>query len=380
MKYDAIVVGAGPSGSASAYFLAEEGLSVLVLERENLPRPKLCAGALPPAVEELLGFGIKDAVEDEVREVTWIWRADRTTWRYVEPVLYTVMRDKFDLLLVERAKAAGAEVVDGEEVVSLEEGREEVSVRTRAKVYRCKFLVGADGAGSVVAKYVGRSNPERTVRTAEAEISVPYEFLKACEGRATVEFRAVPKGYGWIFPKADHLSVGVGGLRLRRAREHLKAFAGRRLPTPAYREVGAWAYPVWGARRRWARGRVLLVGDAGAFANPLTGAGIYTGIWSGLLASRAISKAISGGSLEEMYTEMILGEISPELSAARNLSIIYAIPGPAFVALKLGLLRGSFLKRSYSDIWRYISLGITSLWPSNIPSPPSPAPRTPRTI
>lgn len=380
MRYDVIVVGAGPSGSASAYFLARMGLSVLLMEKEHLPRPKPCAGAVPPAVEELLGFGIGEVVEDEVREITWILGADRTTWRYDGPVLYTVTREKFDLFLAERARAAGAEVAEGKEVVSVEEEGDEVSVCTRKEVLKCKFLVGADGAGSVVARYVGGSNPKRKVLTAEAEISVPYEFMKVCEGRATVELGAVPRGYGWIFPKADHLSVGVGGLRLGRAKEHLKAFLTRRLPTPEDLEIGTWAYPIWGARRRWARGRVLLVGDAGAFANPLTGAGIYTGIWSGLLASRAISKAISGGNLERMYTEIILEEVFPELSAARNLSMIYAIPGPAFLALKLGLLRGSFLRKSYSEIWRYISLGITSLRPSNIPSPPSQVPRTGRKI
>jgi len=358
-KYDVIVVGAGPSGSALAYFLAREGISVLLLERDHLPRPKLCAGAVPPAVEGLLGFGVGEAVEGEVRAITWVWRSDRTTWRYPEPVLYTVMRDRFDCLLVSKARAAGTQVRDGERVVSLEEGwDDEVLVRTEGGQYRCKFLVGADGAGSVVARYVGDVDPRRVVSTAEAEIWVPYEFLKACEGRAFAEIGAVPRGYGWVFPKADHISAGVGGLGLRRVRKHLEGFLRSRLPNPIRMEVGIWAYPLWGARRRWVRGRVLLVGDAGAFANPLTGAGIYTGIWSSLLASEALKEALSGMRLEDVYTRRVLGEIAPELSAARNLGLVYAFPGLAFRAFQLGLFRMSFLRGSYLGIWRHLTLGL----------------------
>ncbi|HID10312.1 MAG TPA: geranylgeranyl reductase family protein [Candidatus Latescibacteria bacterium] len=357
-EYDVIVVGAGPSGSASAYFLAREGLSVLLLEKERLPRPKVCAGAVPLAVEGLLGFGVGEAVEGKVQAVTWIWRSDRATWRYPEPVLYTVMRDRLDALLVSKARAAGAQVLEGERAVRLDEGRNEVLVFTERGRYRCKFLVGADGAGSIVARYVGDVDPRRVVSTAEAEIWMPYEFLKACRGRAFVEIGAVPRGYGWVFPKADHLSAGIGGLGLRGVRKHLEGFLRSRLPGPVRMEVRIWAYPLWGARRRWVRGRMLLVGDAGAFANPLTGAGIYTGIWSGLLAAESLKEALSRRDLEDAYIRRVLGKMAPELYAARNLGLVYAFPGLTFRVFQLGLFRRNFLRGSYLGIWRHLTLGL----------------------
>ncbi len=119
------------------------------------------------------------------------------------------MRDRFDHYLVQQAVQAGANLLEGISVVSVEEKSDRVVVTTTQGELQAQLLAGADGVNSIVARSMGLM-PDREVGVAvEAELAVSPASLEAQGGFATFDFGALPGGYGWIFPKRDHLSVGV---------------------------------------------------------------------------------------------------------------------------------------------------------------------------
>ena len=112
--HDVIVVGLGPAGSTAAYELASSGLRVLALDKEKFPRYKSCGGCISTKIERELDFDISGAVEDTVYGATFTYKSGRPVDIMSDrPVGYNVMRDRFDNLLVGKAREAGAEVIDG---------------------------------------------------------------------------------------------------------------------------------------------------------------------------------------------------------------------------------------------------------------------------
>jgi flavin-dependent dehydrogenase len=108
VAYQVIIVGAGPAGGSLGYFLAKEGVNVLILEKKNLPRRKTCAGGIPSYIDQLLGFPIDEVVEQKVKELLLSYRGkDRITFSSHREVMYTVMRDRFDYFLKTKAEDEG---------------------------------------------------------------------------------------------------------------------------------------------------------------------------------------------------------------------------------------------------------------------------------
>ena len=169
--FDVIVCGAGPAGSLAARDLAREGFQVLLLEKEKLPRRKLCGGGLtlraldlldPPTPGAKKGAGARLAAAGVIER--WVrgahCRVDDANWTNVAgdgPVVAMAMRDRLDAFLAEEAAAAGALVRDGTRVTAVEEREEAVAVRTPADSFRSLYLVAADGAVSTVARRLNLS-------------------------------------------------------------------------------------------------------------------------------------------------------------------------------------------------------------------------------
>lgn len=124
-----------------------------------------------------------------------------------------VMRDRFDHFLAMKAQNAGAELRTGERVVDVAETGDDVRVRTREREYRAQYLVGADGANGVVGRALGITPRRRVAVCVEAEVTTDARAPEMPADEVRIEFGAIPFGYGWVFPKGDHLSIGVGGLR-----------------------------------------------------------------------------------------------------------------------------------------------------------------------
>ena len=291
-RFDVLVVGAGPAGSASAIHLARAGARVLLADKARFPRDKPCGGGLtgralkhvPCAVEPV----VEHVVDHLVVRVAYGGKFGRGSGR---PLIDMTQRRRLDHHLAEQAAASGAEFRDGVAVEQIEIEGDGVTAQVGGSPVRVSFLVGADGANGVVAKAARLG--QGIVRGVALEGNVPWSTLGRgpYDGTAWVELGIVPGGYGWVFPKGDHANLGVGGWMSegpnlrghldRLAREHgvdpsaLESVRGHRLPM---RELGAPS----------ARGRVLLVGDAAGLVDPLSGDGMYEAFVSAKLAAAAV--------------------------------------------------------------------------------------------
>jgi flavin-dependent dehydrogenase len=195
--------------------------------------------------------------------------------------------------------------------------------------------VGADGVNGVVARSVGLHAGREHGAALEAEVQVSPAAQAALCGQIWFHFSGVPYGYAWAFPKAQHLSVGVAtfrpGLRLD-LRALLRQFLDG---TPALREhtvlhqqghrlpLGGQALPLHG-------GRVILAGDAGGFADPFLGEGIYYAIRSGQLAGQTVSQALANGAVTEHlagYTRQANARYHAEFRHVRRFAaVLYRAP------------------------------------------------------
>jgi geranylgeranyl reductase family protein len=293
-RYDVIVVGAGPAGSTTAYRLARAGARVCLLDRARFPRDKPCGGGLTLRAVRQLPFSVEPVVEDRVDQFELGLRY-RRRWsrRSGEPLILMTQRLRLDAFLAERAADAGADFRDGQRVTAVDPGG---GVTVGGERLEADVVVGADGANGVTARSLGFPPAEHGVGL-EGNLGYAHASRDRFAGRAVIELGVVPGGYAWVFPKADHVNVGVGGWqsegpRLRqRLRDLCAAFD---LDETALTDLRGHRLPMRGARRRPVHERVVVVGDAAALVDPLSGDGIYEAFVSGRLASEAALDLLAG--------------------------------------------------------------------------------------
>jgi len=328
--YDALVVGAGPAGSHLAYLLARAGRRVALLDKQRFPRDKVCGGGVSRKSLALLDLDIAPLAQRWISGAFLTYENRAAVVRDLPaPAACTVLRSEFDHALVARARAAGAEFFAETTFIDLHAHGAGVAAQTSRGEFRARRLFAADGVGSAVrARAFGR-RVVSYVPALEALVQVPDDALRRFGTRAVFDFGGMPKGYGWIFPKRDHLNVGIyspfGGTALR---VHLDRFIAR---YPALRrrrgiEYRGYAIPVRNTAGVFERGPVALLGDAAGLAERVFGEGIYFALKSAALAARA-EIAPDGGAQRQRYTQLLRRELLPELRAATLLAgALFAFP------------------------------------------------------
>ena len=303
--YQVAVIGAGPMGSFAAERLARAGLSVLMLERDSVPGAStVCGGgmhvevpryaSLPDSVLERQLTACRLVVSGKVRE-----------WRFPSTQYVTIKRSDLDRYLAERAVKAGAilrtsamvkEVRASERIVRYEETGSGRLCEARAEVF-----IFADGPHSLAFRTIPGLTASREVRW----VGVEYDLAARPEEFDSLEIeldrKRLPFGYYWVFPKSDHVNVGLirwaaaDGPPLRgllddfvESREDLR---GRRV----VRKLGGVIPAVTISRFQWEN--CLVIGDAAGMLNPLTGGGYICGFLSAKLAAQTCVEAFAGGRL-----------------------------------------------------------------------------------
>ena len=325
-----VVVGAGPAGSSAAYELARRGVRVALLDKAPMPRYKTCGGGIVYRALKLLPLDVSEAIERQCHTAQ-LNLTDADLHFSIErprPLVSMTMRENFDHLLFTAAAKAGARVIDGCRVLDVMPHKEEMEVLTEREPLRCRFLIGADGALSLVARKGGWQAGMQVIPLVEWEVPVREDLLDTFAAAAQFDFGPVPGGYAWIFPKKRHLSVGLGGAS--RGRVDLKGRLREFLRSSGIEAVDGIErhghfIPARLRRGGFVRDRILLAGDAAGFIDPVTGEGITYALLSG----RAAARALTGGEfkpekVKQVYYSELRTGVLRELGWARLLaSLLY---------------------------------------------------------
>lgn len=328
MKYDVIVAGLGPAGATAAYELSKKGFKVLAIDKQKHPRYKPCGGGLTAKIEKILDPDFKKVVERTIFKVNFTFKGTGDI-RAVsdQPIVYMVMRDVFDNFLVEKARAAGTEIHELERITHVEEGKDSVIVMTEKDMYSSRLLIGADGVNGIVARSLGLKPKKKTAVLIEGEVKVKEKaFNKICD-EILFDFGSVPYGYGWIFPKADHLSLGVGGLKemIKNPKPYYSQFLSDQYLLDDIESERKFGYtvPFFDGESKITSIRTMLTGDAAALVDPFLGEGIYYAIRSGQIAAEAAQGILAGNTTTAIYQERIAREIYLEFQYARKIGMVY---------------------------------------------------------
>jgi len=318
---------------------------VLLTDKLRFPRDKPCGGGLTYRALRLLPFSVDPAVEEEVDvfELGLGYRR-RFVRRTREPLVVMTQRRRLDAFLVEQAREAGAEFRDGAKV-------ELSPLRVDGEPVEAQVLIGADGVNGVTAKAFGLDGHEHEVAL-EGNVAYGPVARSRYARRAVVEFGIVPGGYGWVFPKGDHVNVGVGGWTHQgpKLREHLSRLCREhRIPEDALTDVRGYRLPLRRPDAVAARGRTALVGDAAGLVDPVSGDGIYEALLSAKLAAETALDIVAGRAAD--FTAYA-GELRRTLGHSAAASWRAKLALERFPTTAFTLLRAPYAWRALEKLMR----------------------------
>ena len=313
MDAEVIVVGAGPAGSTAARLLAEQGIDVLLLDKESFPRFKACGGGLPSHVLSCYPFLRELKVIESLSYGGYIYPPSMEQKVHIEkdsPVIAMVRRDIFDHALLNLAQQKGAQFKEKVKVTDLAINADGTCLTLdNDDQLHTKLVIGADGVFSTIARRTGLTTKSASLGMCIVEEwNVDEELMdeyftekRLCHLHSG--FMNVA-GYGWVFPKKCHLNIGLLDHRVvadttqrvnikKIFTTYLSTLKDRRIipDTIVSSKVQGGVIPTHPQHLTYGP-RVLLCGDAAGFVNPVSGEGIYYALASAELAAQTAVEAL----------------------------------------------------------------------------------------
>ena len=275
---DVVIIGGGIAGLTVAKYLAEEGVDFVLFEEHNDWFQKACGEGIIPEIAGYNFFDIyesKQGVEREVEETV-------IHTRYGDAFLYMpyfiVDKKRVEEELARQVIKKGGRIIMNERVMGIQ-GVKPVILPQNVEA---KIVVGADGANSLVRRWLGISDPHMGFAVeAKAKVKLPIE-----ESHVELKKEVVPYGYSWFFPKKNSWNIGVGAFHVRYFKDSFERFRNR------FKDVNKWRgafLPLSKPTKSYGK-RGVLVGDSASQVISSVGAGNATAAICGKLAAECITR------------------------------------------------------------------------------------------
>lgn len=295
---DTVIIGGGPAGMSCACLLQKKGVSNLVVEKKQFPRKKLCAGLVTQKtfrlLAEELGFSADELAPifcDESRTLELYNGSELLTRSELFTPFRLTRREAFDSFLAAQYQRRGGTLLENTVCNSIDLPANELTLSSGETV-NFRHLVVADGALSDTRKLLDIPAPTLGFCV---ETHVPKAKLPHQGNAVQVRFGVIPKGYAWVFPSGNDFCVGMGGVCQKGIAygELMNAFlSSLGLDDPAGFPAKGAFLPYGNTKKQTCGAEnVILIGDAGGFADPISGEGLYFALASGKAAADAILRA-----------------------------------------------------------------------------------------
>jgi geranylgeranyl reductase family protein len=412
-EVDILIAGAGPAGCAAAYDLAQAGKHVILLDKRSFPRPKACACGLTRKTLKALRYSVDPVIERVCHEIVLQSanepeasqpRASDVRIKTRDPLCAMAVRERFDNFCLQQtllaARQGGSiELRKIDRIAALRESPEHIELDVATprglETLRAPILIGADGSNGQTRHLVEQDGEVLSHDGFALEATVPYADLPATLPNGAhphdlvFDFAPLPGGYGWLFPKADHINIGVGAFaptspshaskklspsaqdpgapsspaasslaKVGSQNANLDQITRALLLTYAHQKLGVTTLSHitgqqlgMGGHTYVPRGRVLLVGDAAGLVDPLTGEGIHSAIISGQAAAAAILSCDLNDHPNDVAAAYAhhLAPLQKTLTFSHRAALaFYAQPERGFKAMRLPFMRSLILK-AYAD-------------------------------
>ena len=325
-KFDVAIIGAGPAGTAAAYYLAKAGRNVLLVDRASFPRKKVCGGGVTARAFNIAGDLLKDFPFNLVSKV--YFNEKRTGIEIViekeKPFIFMTEREEFDNYLLKKAINSGVVFYSNFEVADFKKGKIFSKENT---TIQADFIIAANGANG----YFIKRNKKYLKLVPALEVKIDKEMFPNHFGELQTRFDfGIPDGgYAWIFVKKNSASVGVANVANKKVnlndvlREYLKSFGFLNDKL----KFNGYFVPLLKSNLSSCQEWALLTGDALGVADPITLEGIAPAMLTGKLAAEAVLSASSSEQACKIYSQKVKNEIYKELKYAKIVSkIIYEHP------------------------------------------------------